>query len=219
MKDSRHSNSSYDRFLESAFLPNVYWMSRKRFKQFDSFGIPRYVEATGDSKEDVYPTKTPYSKIVNEESYGRLWFNIYPLTISRPMMRVERFSHKADALSFITKGFSGYQIHIERNIDLNFNCLREEEDEGKPCHIALWIQNRRWIWLVTGHVCVPDIVPEFYFHDRFEEPDKVTSLFPKIVEKVHGIQFWITPETIQGIYKCPMITDYVTPLSINPMQI
>ena len=39
----------------------------------DLFGVPRYEEeATGDSKEDVYPAKTSLSMIVNEEPYGRL---------------------------------------------------------------------------------------------------------------------------------------------------
>ena len=51
MRDVRHSNSSYEKFLESAFLPNVSSMSIKRFKMIDSFGVPRYEEeATGDSE-------------------------------------------------------------------------------------------------------------------------------------------------------------------------
>ena len=68
----------------------MYPLCQKRFKMIYSFGVPRYEEeATGDSEEDVYLAKTPYLKIVKEESYGRLWFKIYPLTLSRPMMRVE----------------------------------------------------------------------------------------------------------------------------------
>ena len=93
MRDVRHSNSSYENFLELAFIPNVSSMYKKRFKKIDSSGLPRHEEeATGDFEEDIYPAKTPYSKIVNEESYGRPWFNIYPLTLYRTMMKVERFT-------------------------------------------------------------------------------------------------------------------------------
>ena len=63
--------------------------------------------------------------------------------------------------------------------------------------------------MVTGHICDPEIVREFYFHAMFEESDEVTSFVSNIVGKVRGIQFRITPKTIQSIYKCPMIADSV----------
>lgn len=116
---------------------------------YDSFGLPKHIEVTRDSEEHVFPANTQHSQVVH-----RPWFNIYPLTFTHPKMRVERFSHKANALSFITKEFSSYHVHIERNFDLDAIYF----DEGKGNHrlVSEWIHNLRWSDLVTGHKCVPD---------------------------------------------------------------
>lgn len=71
-------------------------------------------------------------------------------------MRVERFGRKADALSFITKGFSSYLIHIEHNFDLDTIC--SDKGKGKPHLVCEWINNLKRTGFVTGHKCVPDIV-------------------------------------------------------------
>lgn len=102
----------------------------KMIKMYDSFGLPKLVEVIGDCKEHVFSANTLYSQVVHEEPYGRPWFNIYPLTLLRLKMRVERCSHKVDDLSFITKRFSRYHVHIERNIDLDV--IYYDEGKGKP---------------------------------------------------------------------------------------
>lgn len=86
---------------------------------YHSFGQPKHVEVIVDSEEQVFIANTPQSQVVHEEPYGKPWFNIYHPTLSRLKMRVERFNHKADDLSFITKGFSSYPVHIESNFDID----------------------------------------------------------------------------------------------------